>query len=288
MKEKREADPGGKGPISGIIMVAHGPEVFDCGDAAFLQERIRPCRLLVAGVMGRTAAEESGLAVEFCNEPPSRVAGRLEGPWFLANHGKTPSSGRIFGEIVASRLGEGLVQVECSDRTIYLWDEGAVEVAEAIAERTGFPILKVRSNSQGDPGEREIRGCIPGEAVFVNGIVIGTAISDKVVLREMDGRITPIKGIHPKPHGFEKLERRGRVDLASAWCKSGAIRAAAPRVVSSPPECGRILIVNHCGHEIYKSLGPDVCGVLSIGDDTTAVCGHICSHRGIPIFGVVD
>ncbi|MDD1671170.1 MAG: DUF2117 domain-containing protein, partial [Methanomicrobiales archaeon] len=24
------------------------------------------------------------------------------------------------------------------------------------------------------------------------------------------------------------------------------------------------------------------------GDDTTSVCGHICSHLGIPVFGVVD
>jgi hypothetical protein len=28
--------------------------------------------------------------------------------------------------------------------------------------------------------------------------------------------------------------------------------------------------------------------VLSIGDDTTAVCGHICAHMGIPVFGVTD
>jgi hypothetical protein len=32
----------------------------------------------------------------------------------------------------------------------------------------------------------------------------------------------------------------------------------------------------------------DCCGVLAIGDDTTAVSGHICAHRGIPVLGIVD
>jgi hypothetical protein len=30
------------------------------------------------------------------------------------------------------------------------------------------------------------------------------------------------------------------------------------------------------------------CGVLAIGDDTTAVCGHICTHYGIPVLGIID
>ncbi len=28
--------------------------------------------------------------------------------------------------------------------------------------------------------------------------------------------------------------------------------------------------------------------MLAIGDDTTAVCGHICMHRGIPVLGITD
>jgi len=32
----------------------------------------------------------------------------------------------------------------------------------------------------------------------------------------------------------------------------------------------------------------DCCGVLAIGDDTTTVCGHICTHRGIPVLGIID
>ena len=71
-------------------MVVHGPEIFDSGNAAWLLEHLAPSRTIVAGVMARTAAEESGLPVEFDGRPPSRVILDVEGPVFLANHGKTP------------------------------------------------------------------------------------------------------------------------------------------------------------------------------------------------------
>jgi hypothetical protein len=49
-----------------------------------------------------------------------------------------------------------------------------------------------------------------------------------------------------------------------------------------------VLVIDHCGHEIYTRLPDDCCGVLAIGDDTTGVCGHILAHRGIPVLGIVD
>ena len=48
-------------------------------------------------------------------------------------------------------------------------------------------------------------GCIPGEAVYVNGIVIGRATEDVVVLRSREGMVEPCSGLEPKPHGLEKL-----------------------------------------------------------------------------------
>jgi hypothetical protein len=51
---------------------------------------------------------------------------------------------------------------------------------------------------------------------------------------------------------------------------------------------GIVVVIDHCGHEIYQRVVQDCCGVLAIGDDTTAVCGHICAHRGIPVLGIVD
>lgn len=271
-------------------MVLHGPEVFDQGDVAWLLERLVPRRTLVAGAMARTAAEESGLPVEYSGEPPSVLIKKLEGRVFLVNRGKTPYSGRIFGEIVAHRLRKmgGLVHVECSSRTIYLWNDADTVLGEELAAQTGFHTITLTSSGTSTPKRREIRGCLPGEAVCINGIVIGHAVTDTVVLELVDGKIIPVSGLMVKDHGFEKLEGKVIDDLAAAWCKSGKIRSRPPVRCLSEKREGRVVVIDHCGHDIFRQLGSDVCGVLAIGDDTTAVCGHICSHLGIPVFGIVD
>jgi hypothetical protein len=280
------------GHFSDAVMVVHGPEAFDCGDVALLQEILAPGRTVVAGVMARTAGEESGLPVTFDGDVPSSVIAGTGGRVFLVNHGKTPESGRIFGEIVASRLppGRPLIQLECSSRTVYLWngDDRDREYARVLAGETGFSLAEAIPGPTGTGTEREIRGCIPGEAVLVEGIVIGTATAEKVVLRSGPGGIQVVSGLRPKAHGLEKLARLGLVQLPRAWCKSGPVRKAPPRKGGAAPAAGRIVVIDHCGHDLYRSITPDTCGVLAIGDDTTAVCGHICAHRGIPVFGVVD
>jgi hypothetical protein len=170
-------------------MVVHGPLIFDTGEAAWLYHLLAPRRCLVAGVMGRTAAEESGLLIRCCGEVPSRVMLRLRGPAFLANRGKTPRSGQAFGEIVAAKLapaGVPLVQVECSDRSVYVWNGPRTTLSESLAALTGFTLRFVRSGPAPSGNRRTIRGCLPGESVCVNGIVIGTAISDPVVLESRD------------------------------------------------------------------------------------------------------
>jgi hypothetical protein len=272
-----------------VVMVIHGPEIFDHGHAAWLLDRICPCRAIVAGVMARTAAEESGLPVEFDGRPPSRVIRELDGAVFLANRGKTPYSGRVFGGIVASRLGSrGLVQVECSDAQVYCWNSGDLRLAAVLAGMTGYALCEMTAAEEPSRHTRQVRGCIPGEPVYVNGIVIGRATAETVVLGSDGKRIVPVSGLEPKPHGMEKLLQSGRIDISTAWCKSGAVRSAAACHGGRAGRHGRVVVIDHCGHEIYARLLGDCCGVLAIGDDTTAVCGHICVHRGIPVLGITD
>ncbi len=270
-----------------LVMVVHGPEAFDAGDVGRLIGLLSPRQVLVAGVMARTAAEESGLPVTCTDERPSVVLAALAGRSCLVNRGKTPESGRIFGEIVAGRL-RGLVHVETSSRTVYCWDHADRALAEEIAQLTGYALVPGMSTGDRREGVREVRGCIPGEAVFVNGIVIGTATDETVVLSGEGGTVRAVSGLDEKPHGLEKLLRAGLPDLGAAWCKSGPVRSAPPRQGARVSRAGRVAVIDHCGHTLYQEIGEGVCGVLAVGDDTTAVCGHICSHAGIPVFGVVD
>ena len=276
-----------RSPATDPIMVVHGPEAFDAGDVGRLIALLSPRRVLVAGVMARTAAEESGLSVVCTDERPSVVFAALSGRAFLVNRGKTPESGRIFGELVAGRL-PGLVHVETSSGTVYCWNRGDAALAEEIARLTGYALVPVTSEAARQEDVREIRGCLPGEAVFVNGIVIGTATAETVVLASEEGGLRPVSGLDPKPHGFEKLLRAGLPDIRRAWCKSGPVRKVPPGRGERARRGGRVAVIDHCGHTLYGELGEDVCGVLAFGDDTTAVCGHICSHSGIPVFGVTD
>ena len=272
-----------------VIMVVHGPELFDRGDVFWLKNTLCPKQILVAGVMARTAAEESGLPVEFDARPPSRVLLAQDDPVFLANRGKTEETGEILGNIVASRMGDrGLVHLECSGRIIYCWNNGDEELAAALSRCTGFEKKSVKSTVHCQENVREIRGCIPGEAVYVNGIIIGTAKADVVTIRSHRGMIEPVSGLDLKQHGLEKLSRDRNIDVSTAWCKSGPVRSNPPQVKGRASSTGRVLVIDHCGHEIYRKMPDDCCGVLAVGDDTTGVCGHICSHLGIPVLGIVD
>ncbi len=272
-----------------VVLVVHGPEIFDAGEVAWLMQAIHPSRTIVAGVMARTAAEEAGLPVEYDGAPPSRIIRALSGPVVLANHAKTPQSGRIFGSIISSRLEKrGLVQIECCNKTVIIWDAGDRELASVLSVSTGFSpaFLSSTPDPQGD--ERRIRGCLPGEPVYINGIIIGHATQDTVIVRSTPAGIMAVSGLLKKDHGLEKLSGAGRPDLATAWCKSGPIRSAPPHGHRQKIPSGRVVVIDHCGHEIYAKIRMDCCGVLAIGDDTTAVCGHICAHRGIPVLGIVD
>lgn len=282
--KKETADP------HSFILVVHGAEIFDTEEAAWLMTKLRPLRTIVAGVMARTAAEESGLPVEFDGSPPSRILKALDGPAVLANHAKTAESGMIFGSIIASRLPErGLVQIECSDRTVIVWNNGDRSLASSVSAGIGYRISSLSGTTCSRRDERSIRGCLPGEPVYMNGIVIGQATEDTVVLRKRGAHLEAVSGLAKKDHGFAKLEKLGVIDLSTVWCKSGPIRHAPPgRQSGNAPSAGRVIVIDHCGHEIYAKVTKDCCGVLSIGDDTTSVCGHICSHLGIPVLGIID
>ncbi|MDD1711610.1 MAG: DUF2117 domain-containing protein [Methanoregulaceae archaeon] len=271
------------------VMIIHGPELFDGGEAAWLMNIISPDRVIVAGVMARTAAEESGLPVEFIALPPSRVIGNLEGIAYLVTKGKTAKTGELFGNIVASRImKKGLVHIECTGKVVYCWDSGNKELAGSLSRLTCYKEISIQSIPEQQDNYRKIQGCVSGEPVYVNGIIIGLATSETVVLTSTGGRIVPCSGLEPKPHGLEKLALCPPVNLSTAWCKSGKVRSASPVISGKVPGGGRVLVIDHCGHEIYARMPDDCCGVLAIGDDTTSICGHILAHRGIPVLGIVD
>ena len=264
----------------GCIIIAHGPEVFDAGDIVTVAAALLPKDIIVAGVMARTAAEESGIQCRFNTRPPSLVIRHLPpgtDAWLL-NRGKTPASGEEFGRIVAYRCDQPVYHIECSARTIYGWNGADQRYTTEAAHRLGYEaVFRTADTRAQDSGIREIRGCIPGEPVFVNGIVVGHATTETAILAQVSDGIRAVSGITLKAHGIEKLLRKGPVDLTRAWCKSGSVRSQAAQVGERRRPCGRITVIDHAACDIYSQVDAATCGVVSIGDDTTAVLRpHLC------------
>ena len=147
-----------------------------------LIDRIRPDRVIVAGVIARTLQRSQGLPASSSVLPSHWVLKDLDGCCILANHGKTPESGRRRGEIVASRLlPHGLIHLECSDKTLYAWNRPVDREIRDIAEKTGYLVVPAIVSEKGRSEERKIRGCIEGEPIYIDGIVIGHATGSEVI-----------------------------------------------------------------------------------------------------------
>lgn len=271
--------------MSGCSLVLHGPEVIDSGEAARLVATLRPARVVVAGVMARCAAEEHGLLPCWTQEKPSAALG-ADPAAVLANRGRSPPSGRVLGEIVAARLRRPLVQLECADETVVSWNgaDGA-----QFGDLLGWQVEARTAAPPASTGNRRlIRGCRPGDAVLVDGLVIGRATADEVVLVSDDEELRAERGCILKDHGVEKLRGRGPIRLPDAWCTAGSLRVSTPRISPRRLTWGRVLVLDHDATALYRDLADDHCGLLAIGDDTTAAALHLGAHLGLPVLGITD
>jgi hypothetical protein len=57
---------------------------------------------------------------------------------------------------------------------------------------------------------------------------------------------------------------------------------------SRPLKRGAVSFVNHGAESTFESVNEKTICVITVGDDTTAICGDILSRAGIPIIGITD
>jgi hypothetical protein len=296
-----------------IGLVIHGPELIDSGKIADIIEILRelgPVFALVGGTMARVAALDKHLTFIdtskkiHTSEALAKVSDK--DVLVLANCGKTSETGNVFGQIVSSRVQRSVIQVErpgLGDGSVILWQgldgdkSGNVQyVARQLSHRLSLTLFEKQKKAlsvedTGDIVLRHVHGAKQGEPVLVQGMVVGTVVGDDVAIIARRGRIVEITGIAPKAHGIEKI---GKIDLRTAYIKTGHLRPSndacdrSRMLPSRPLKRGAVSFVNHCAESTFESVNEKNICVITIGDDTTAICGDILSRAGIPIVGITD
>jgi hypothetical protein len=314
-----------------ISLVIHGPEVIDSGETKIIIEklsRMGEVKAELGGTMGKTAVLDAGLEEIIDTNRHLKPSACIESFFessdlvCLLNRGKTLETGRIFGSKVASRLKnpekKPLIQIEspgCSFGKLIPLNKRAENCIEKLSIALEIPAenplryhnpvsIEICPKTGKTRITREISGVLPGENIFVNGIVIGKALSSEIRISSENGFITAIEGGEIKEHGLEKLhnyEKKDPVDLAGAWIKSGDIRrsnsllpAASKENVSarksgsfSGPRTGKVVLIDHAAEKSYElAAGAEL--AVTVGDDTTAIAGDVLYRLGIPIIGITD
>lgn len=276
-------------------IVVHGPEAIDSGMAMWFLDRLsrdHEVEATLGGAMGLAAVLDAGMEEridasrrELVSEAVSRL-GRTSDTVILLNWSKNRESGEAFGRLVWEHVPPSLrAPMVQADRDFYIvWEGNASgELASLLRERG---LERVRAPLPRSKGEdlRTISGVRPGESIWINGTVIGRAISPEVTIGMCGGRLH-FEGVDVKAHG---LERVNVTDLRTAIVRSGSVRRTSSLARPVDPAGGsRLILVDHKGEDsIFRARGSRA--AVTVGDDTTRVCSALLARLGVPVIGIVD
>ncbi|WP_423792707.1 DUF2117 domain-containing protein [Methanocaldococcus indicus] len=290
-----------------IGVVVHGPKIVDSGYALKiinLLKKFGDVRAKLGGTMGRVAVIDNKLdnIIDISEKLyPSEALKKLSNDCdvlFLLNYGKSKITGHTFGKIVVERanINKPIIQIERpgeNDGSILLWNfdnsnTKLNEIVKYLSEELNLKIERCISDGltfwkEKNKKFRRIHGVEKGEPIVVNGVVIGRADNDEVILIEEDGNISIIGGTLKE----EGLERLGKIDLEKAVIKTGLLRRDNKDLISYPKkDFGRVGYINHFGEDALKYK--DYLAVITIGDDTTEIVGDILARFNVRVVGVVD
>jgi hypothetical protein len=293
-----------------IGVVIHGPEIIDSGYALKiinLLKRFGEVKAKLGGTMGRVAVIDNNLqdVIDISEKlMPSQSLKKLADSdiLILMNYGKSKITGHTFGKIVVERanLNKPIIQIERpgeKDGTIIIWNDDNSDIVKDIASYLSKELnLKIeRCISKGlevweENGRvfRKVHGVDVGEAILINGIVVGRAKSRDIILVAENGKLIDIIGGELKEEGAKKLKN---LNLKNAVIKTGVLRRhpTTPKIESKEIDEGYIIIVNHAGEDVIEMIkGKEIVAVITIGDDTTTICGDILARFGIKVIGITD
>ncbi|WP_457612255.1 DUF2117 domain-containing protein [Methanocaldococcus sp.] len=287
-----------------IGVVVHGPTIIDSGWAKRIIEILKnfgEVRVKLGGTMGRVAVIDNNLEdiIDISEKiMPSESLKKLSEECdilFLLNYGKSKETGHTFGKIVVSKanIKKPVIQIERPgerDGSIIVWNysKEIENILNYLKKELNLKIEKCVSeglNVWSEKGKifRKVHGVSPGENILVNGVVIGKAKDKNVIIVAKNNKIVDIIGGEIKKEGLERL---GDVDLSKAIIKTGLLRKKPKKIkVKDGKDEGYFTIINHSGESSLENIKDFA---ITIGDDTTQICGDILSRFGVRIVGITD
>jgi len=295
-----------------IAIVVHGPGIVDTGYAKKIINLLSDygdTTAILGGTMGRTAVIDASLEdtinIEKKLLPSQSISYMTKNNdiVFLLNYGKSTITGHTFGYKVFNKTDNApLVQIERpgeDDGCMIIWNSDIdIQLVETISNILNLPIVSrtkatnmVESltgySHEDDIIKRKVAGVSAGENIMMNGIIIGKATDDQLIIYSKDNQIIRMEGGKIKQHGLEKL---GKVDLSTAIIKTGLLRKSdniKPRIIKKE-KTQRITAVylDHAADDIYQYKDENI--IVSVGDDTTLLSSDILYRFNTPIIGITD
>lgn len=292
----------------------HGSKIFDKGlakDLIKFSASLGRLEALVNGPMGSTACFDNFLEdiVHVENLRSSLCISKLAKKndlVIIATYSKNPNSGLAYCWHVINRADIpstlSLIQIEFSSSLLISWfiNHDKKDIDNVIKELvTNFSLI-IKDPPEfgkvlwkvGEETFRKVLAVEPGDFVLINGINVGRAISDDVIIVEKGGKIVEIKNLSPKKESLEKLSNM-RIELDKI--KIDTTKSLRdydmyyhPRVLDQKDlnQMG-IGFLDHAGYDIY-SIIRNCKGLISVGDDTTSVVSDIAYRFKIPVIGIID
>jgi hypothetical protein len=282
-----------------IGIVVHGPEAIDTGllqkVLEIVKEKSATAKTIMSGFTGVAAVIDGGLenliGIDQCVLPSEALLmlDKESDALILLNYGKNRESIIRFGEIVYSRVKDKIEKpmYQIDNGVMINWTDAEIPIIAEIAEKLGLEKIGTPKTSISGKDEkwRTIKGIIPGENIWINGIVIGRAISSEVAIAKNDDGRLIARGIHLKQSGVERLRN---FDPFSARVRSGVIRRtkATPRSITNERRKGIYLIDHSAEDAIYSCRYARF--VITVGDDTSKTASSVLYRFSVPIVAITD
>jgi len=280
-----------------FAVILHGPEVLDTGlgqKVVGLLRKEGQVVTVMSGITGVAAVVDAGLEDEIDisrRRKPSIELAQMDREvdlLLLVNCAKTRESALRFGSIVYSRCAAKLTKplIQVDDGIIIDWTGKDGPIVTRLAQDLCLEMLppELATSPEAMEGWRRIGGILPGENVWINGVVVGKATSDQVLISKDEEGLLAAEGLELKETGKNRL---GHFDVLKAHVRSGLTRrtSAIPRSIDSAKN--GIFLIDHAAEEaVYRCR--DAALVISVGDDTSKITGALLYRFNVPLVAIVD